>query len=94
MVMETGNHLEPSEGWGGEGGEEWARLQSLLELVRRENYRTELSPERREQIRERLLERLERDERRRRRARAIVAGASAALFAGLVLALVVRARAA
>ena len=43
--METGNHLEPGEGWGGEarlGGEGWARLQSLLELVRQEHLRTEL----------------------------------------------------
>jgi hypothetical protein len=91
--METGR-LEPGEGWGTEGGEEWARLQSLLELVRRENHRTELSPERREQIRARVMERVERNERRRRRARAIVAGASSLLLAGLVLALVVRARAA
>ena len=50
--METGNHLEPGEGWreAGVGGEEWARLQSLLELVRREHQRTELSPERRAQL--------------------------------------------
>ena len=34
--METGNHLEPTEGWREAGitAEEWARLQSLLELVR------------------------------------------------------------
>ena len=90
--METGNHLEPGEGWG-EGGEDWARLQSLLELVRREQ-RTELSPERREQIRERLMERLERNEvQRRRRRRALVAAASTVLLAGLVLTLVIRARA-
>ena len=90
--METG-HLEPGEGWGTEGGEEWARLQRLLELVRRENHRTELSPEAREQFLARVMERVEQDERRRRRARAIVVGASAMLFAGLVLTLVIRARA-
>ena len=93
--METGNHLEPGEGWreAGVGGEEWARLQSLLELVRREHQRTELSPERRAQIRERVMERVESNERRRRRARAIVAGASTLLLAGLVLTLVIHARA-
>lgn len=93
--MEMGNHMEPSEGWRevGVGREEWGRLQNLLELVRREHQRTELSPERREQLRERLLARLERIELRRRRARAIFAGASAVLLAGLVLTLVVRARA-
>ena len=92
--MET-EHLEPGDGWGesGVGGEEWARLQSLLELVRRENHRTELSVERREQIRARVMERVERNERRRRWARKIVVGASAMLFAGLVLTLVIRARA-
>ena len=92
--METG-HLEPGEGWGeaGVGAEEWARLQSLLELVRREN-RAELSSERRDEIRERVLARVEMMVVRRRRARAIAAGASAVLLAGLALALVVRARAA
>ena len=94
--METGNHLEAAEGWreAGVTSEEWTRLQRLLELVRREHQRTELSPERRDQIRERVLARVERMVRRRRRARAIAAGASAVLLAGLVLALVVRARAA
>jgi len=89
--METGKHLEPGEGWG-EGGEDWARLQTLLELVRREQ-QTELSPERREQIRTRVLERLERHEARRRRRRAIVRVASTVLLAGLVLTLVIRSRA-
>ena len=56
--METGKHPEPGAGWG-EGGEDLARLQRLLELVRREQ-QTELTPERREQIRARVLERLER----------------------------------
>ena len=91
--METGNHLEPGEGWGEGGGAEWARLQSLLDLVRREQQRTELSPERRAEIRERVLERVERYEVRRRRWRAFIAGASATLLAGMVLRLVVRARA-
>ena len=88
--METGNHLEPSEGWGGEGvgGEEWSRLQGLLDLVRREHQRMELSPERREQIRERVLERWERFEARRRRVRAIVAGASVVLLLVAVAAVV------
>jgi hypothetical protein len=89
--METGRHPEPGEGWG-EGGEDWTRLQTLLELVRRE-HRTELSPERREQIRARVLERLERHEAQRRRRRAIVAAASTVLLAGLWLTLVIRARA-
>jgi hypothetical protein len=85
--METENHLEPGEGWreGGLGGEEWARLQSLLELVRREQQRTELSPERRAEIRERVLARVARYEVRRRRWRAFMATAGAALVAGVVV---------
>jgi hypothetical protein len=90
--METRNHVEPGDGWG-ERGEDFARLQSLLELVRREQ-QTELSPERREQIRARVLERLERHEAQRRRRRAIVRVASTVLLAGLVLTLAIRARAA
>ena len=92
--METGNHLEPNEGWreAGVSGEEWGRLQSLLELVRREQQRTELSPERREQIRDRVLERVARYELRRRRWRRFVAAAGAALVAGIVVAVVARAR--
>ena len=91
--MQTQNHLEPNEGWGGNiGGEEWARLQSLLEIVRREQQRTELSPDRRAEIRERVLARVERYEVRRRRWRAFVRAAGAALLAGAVVALVVRAR--
>jgi len=90
--METGNHLESGEGWGEGGGEEWTRLQSLLELVRREHKRTELSQERRDQLRERVLQRIERTEVRRRRVRAIVRAASAMLLAGVVLTLIVRAR--
>jgi hypothetical protein len=90
--METGNHLEPGEGWGEGACEDWARLQSLLELVRRENQRTELSPERRDQLRDRVLARIERAEVRRRRVRAIVRAASAIFLAGLVLTLIVRTR--
>ena len=83
--METRNRLEPGEGW--PQGPEGARLQSLLELVRREQG-MELSEERRERIRARVLERLERTEIRRRRVRALIAGGSAVLLAGLLLALV------
>jgi len=91
--METGHHLEPTEGWGEGSGAEWAHLQSLLDLVRREN-RTELSPERRDQIRERVLERWERYELRRRRVRALVGGVSAMLLIGLVIKAIIRTRAA
>jgi hypothetical protein len=89
--METANHLEPGEGWGEGGGVEWARLQSLLELVRRENQLNELSPERRDQIRDRVLARLERIEARRRRLRAFLAVTSTVLLTGLLLTLVIRA---
>jgi len=60
--------------------------------VRREHQRTELSQERRDQLRERVLQRIERTEVRRRRVRAIVRAASAMLLAGVVLTLIVRAR--
>jgi hypothetical protein len=92
--METGHHHEPTEGWRDAGvpREEWERLEHLLELVRREHLRTELSPERREQIRVRVMERLEATERRRRRWRMVAVGAGAALVAGLVLTVVVQAR--
>ena len=90
--METGKHSDPGAGWG-EGGEDLARLQRLLELVRREQ-QTELTPERREQIRARVLERLERYLVQRRRRRALLAAASTVLLAGLVLTLVIRSRAA
>jgi len=89
--METRNHLEPDEGWG-EGGEDWTRLQSLLELVRREHL-TELSPERRDEIRERVLQRLEMAEAQRRRRRRAFVAASTVLLAGLILTLAIRARA-
>jgi len=88
--MDTGKHVKPGEGWG-EGGEDLARLQTLLDLVRREQ-QTELSPERRERIRARVLDGWERYEARRRRRRAIAAAASAVLLVGLALTLVVRAR--
>jgi hypothetical protein len=91
--METGNHLGPREGWGEVNEVAWARLQSLLELVRQEHLRTELTPERRELIRERVMERLERSEVRRRRRRAFVAVLGAAVVASVVVALVVRAHA-
>jgi hypothetical protein len=63
----------------------------LLELVKREHRMEELSPERREQIRERVLERLDQIEQRRRRVRVILTGASSLLLAGLVLAVAIRA---
>ena len=91
--METGSHLEPGDGWGTAGGEELARLRRLLELVREENQRVELSAERKEQIRERLLERLHRNEIRRQRQRWLGAAASAVLLAGVAVTLVIRARA-
>ena len=87
--METGNRLERGEGWGPRGVE-WARIERLLELAR-SAHREELSPERRERIREGLLERLERNRIRRLRARRFVIGASAALLAGLLLVVVRRA---
>ena len=90
--METQNQLGADEGWGVAGTEEWTRLQALLELVRRE-HRAELTPERREEIREHVMERLERNEIRRRRVRTFVTAASAVLLAGFVLTAVIRARA-
>lgn len=84
--METGtHHMEPRESWGDVSGEDWARLQTLLELVRREHQRTELSPERRDQLRERLFARLDKLEARRRRFRKLLTAASAAILAGLLL---------
>jgi len=94
--METGNHLEPGEGWGGERGgpESWARLQGLLDLVRQEQKRTELSPERRAQIRERVLERFEQYEVRRRRWRAFAVAAGALMVTGVLVMVAARMRAA
>jgi len=62
------------------------------ELVRQEQQRTELSPERRDQIRERVLERVERYEVRRRRWREFMLGVSAVLVTSVAVALVIRAR--
>ena len=88
--METGGHLDPGEAWGARG-EEWVRLERLLELARAA-HREVLAPAQREQIRERLLERLERNlVRRRQRARFLIAGASA-LSLGALLWTLVRAR--
>jgi hypothetical protein len=91
--MQTGHHHEPTEAWReiGVTAEEWTRLEHLLEIVRQEHKRTELSPERREQIRERVMARLERNERRRWRWRVFAVGAGGALLAGVALALVSRA---
>jgi hypothetical protein len=89
--VETGDRQEPSEDWG-ERGEDWVRLQSLLELAR-QAHRTAISPEERDRIRDRVLARLERNEARRRRLRALIVGVSAVALAGLAVALVVRARA-
>ena len=85
--MESGHHEEPSEGWG-LAGEEWARLESLLALVR-SAHRDELTPERRDRIRERVLERAEKQWARRRMARVLLAGASA-LLAGVLLVVGIR----
>jgi hypothetical protein len=71
-------------GIGLERGEEWAKLERLIALAR-SAHRTELSPARRERIREGLLEKLERNRRRRRMARLFAAGASTVLLAGLLL---------
>jgi len=88
--MDTGSHQQQEQGWGVQGPE-WTRLHSLLELVKREHRMEELSAERREQIRERVLERLDQIEARRRRVRVILTGASSLLLAGLVLAVAIRA---
>jgi ferric-dicitrate binding protein FerR (iron transport regulator) len=91
--MQTGHHHEPTEGWREVGvtPEEWERLEHLLALVREEHLRTELSAERREQIRERVMARLEKNERRRRRWRMFAFGAGGALLAGVALRFVSRA---
>lgn len=88
-AMESGYH-EQDEGWGVQG-EEWTKLHALLELVKREHRMEELSPERREQIRDRVLARVDQIEARRRRVRVILTGASGLLLAGVVLAFVIRA---
>jgi len=77
--VETGTSLE--------GGEGWERIERLLALAR-SAHRTELSPERREQIREALLDKLARMRERRLMARAFVAGASTMVLVALLLKLV------
>ena len=77
--METGTSLE--------GGEGWERVERLLALAR-SAHRTELSPERRERIREQLLDKLARIRERRLMARAFVAGASTMVMAALLLKLI------
>ena len=85
--MQTGTRLERSE--------DWARVERLIALAR-SAYEVELTPERRTQIRQRLLDKLdqmerERERRRNRRrtaARLLLAGVSTMFLAGLVLKLV------
>jgi predicted phage gp36 major capsid-like protein len=77
--VDTGNSLER--------GEEWARVERLIALAR-SAHRTELSPERRAEIREKLLLRWEREQNRRRTVRAFLAGASTTLVVGLLVQLV------
>ena len=87
--METGTRVERSE--------EWARIEKLIALAR-SAYDDEFTPERREEVRQRVLAKLEqveqaRERRRNRRrvaTRVFLAGASAMLLAGLVLKLVQR----
>jgi hypothetical protein len=74
--VETGNSLER--------GENWVTLERLIALAR-SAHRTELSQQRREKIREELLDRLERERDRRLMARAFAAGASTVLLVGLLL---------
>lgn len=74
-------------GIGLERGEGWAKVEKLIALARSAQ-RTELSPERRERIRQGLLRKLEQNRQRRRVARAFAAGASAMLLAGLLLKIV------
>lgn len=86
-TVETGTRLERSR--------EWARVERLIALAR-SAYEVELTPERRQQIRQRLLDKLDQLERQRERRRhrrrvaagVFVAGASTILLAGLLLKLV------
>jgi hypothetical protein len=85
--VETRDRLEHEEGW--------ESVKRLIELAKSAPEMT-LSPERRQQIREGLLRRLERERieaaqrqrMRRRVAGAFVAGASTTLLAGLLLKLI------
>jgi len=82
--MHTGTALEPSG--------EWARVQRLIALARTA-YDDELTPERREQMRQRVLAKLDqmarererRHNRRRAAARVFLAGIATLLLAGLAL---------
>lgn len=83
--METGNRVEPGEEWG--KGPDWPGLERLLDLAR-SAHRTEVSSEKRAEIIERVLERLERNDIRRQRVRIFVAVVSTVALAGLLLRLV------
>ena len=87
--MEMEKHPDRQREWGATGAE-WARIERLLELARSAP-RDELSPERRQQILERVLARVEKNDRRRRRARFFLAAAAVVLLGGFV-STVVRAR--
>jgi len=84
--MAIAHHLEANAAWGQDyvTNADWARLQSVLDLARREHQQTELTPERRDEIRERVLARVERAESRRRRWQSFVTGASLVLFVGVL----------
>jgi len=77
--VDTGTSLER--------GEDWARVERLIALARNA-HRTELTRERRDRIRVRVMDRLERSRDRRRTARAFAAGASTMLLVVLLLKLV------
>lgn len=77
--MDTGTSLER--------GEDWARIERLIALAR-SAHRTELTRERRDRIRIRVMDRLDRSRDRRRTARAFAAGASTTLLVVLLLKLV------
>jgi hypothetical protein len=86
--METAKRLEQAEAWRAVGAE-GTQIERLLALARIA-HREELTLQR-DQIRERVLERLERNRIRRRRGRFLIAGASAVLL-GVLLATLVRRR--
>jgi hypothetical protein len=80
--MESANHLERDEGWG-VAGAEWERIERLLALARTAPEEP-LSPERRQQILDRVLERCAKIEIRRRRSRFFLVGAAVLLLGRLV----------
>jgi hypothetical protein len=84
--MEMEKHPDRQDEWGATGAE-WPQIQRLLELARSAP-RDELSPERRQQILEGVLARVEKNEIRRRRARFFLAAAAVVLVGGFVSALV------